>query len=222
MATTTRSREIDPELMTSRMFAQVFQAYVECTAEIQSLIRDMVEIVNDPSATEDEKLMACSTIAESLFPSRHHGQMGVDLEQAERLDVERSREIKDVHASMDRQEEHFADRVLAPMRERDMTQAQLANACEIGQPAVSNLLSRRSRPQRRTVEKIARSSRCRNVRNLAGRRYAIIIPPRPIPPRPPIEAGAFFAQSMPHSMAQPRVRQVLEDKKDGHTTHVST
>ena len=58
---------------------------------------------------------------------------------------------------MDRQEEHFADRVLALMRERDMTQAQLANACEIGQPAVSNLLSRRSRPQRRTVEKIARA-----------------------------------------------------------------
>ena len=158
MATTTRSREIDPELMTSRMFAQVFQAYVECTVEIQSLIRDMVEIVNDPSATEDEKLMACSTIAESLFPSRHHGQLGVDLEQAERLDAERcSREIKDVHASMDRQEEHFADRVLALMRQRDMTQAQLANACEIGQPAVSNLLSRRSRPQRRTVEKIARA-----------------------------------------------------------------
>src|SRR5208337_4261341 len=133
MATTTRSREIDPELMTSRMFAQVFQAYVECTEEIQSLIRDMVEIVNDSSATEDEKLMACSTIAESLFPSRHGGQLGVDLEQFERLDAERSREIKDVHASMDRQEEHFADRVLALMPERDMTQAQLANACKIGQ-----------------------------------------------------------------------------------------
>ena len=88
MATTTRSRDIDPELMTSRMFAQVFQAYVECTEEIQSLIRDMVEIVNDSSATEDEKLMACSTIAESLFPSRHGGQLGVDLEQSERLDAE--------------------------------------------------------------------------------------------------------------------------------------
>jgi len=86
MATTTRSREIDPELMTSRMFAQVFQAYVECTEEIQSLIRDMAEIVNDTTATEDEKLMACSTIADALFPSRHDGHLGVDLEQAERLD----------------------------------------------------------------------------------------------------------------------------------------
>jgi lambda repressor-like predicted transcriptional regulator len=157
METKTRSRDIDPELMTSRMFAQVFQAYVECTEEIQRLVRDMVEIVNDPSATEDEKHMACSTIAEALFPSRHGGQLGVDLEEAERLDAEHSREVKDVHASMDRQEEHFADRVLSLMRERDMTQAQLANACEIGQPAVSNLLSRRSRPQRRTVEKIAKA-----------------------------------------------------------------
>jgi predicted transcriptional regulator len=157
MATTTRSREIDPELMTSRMFAQVFQAYVECTEEIQNLIRDMAEIVNDTTANEDEKLMACSTIAEALFPSRHDGHLGVDLEQAERLDAERSREGKGVHTSMDRQEEHFADRVVALMRERNMTQAQLASACEIGQPAVSNLLSRRSRPQRRTVEKIARA-----------------------------------------------------------------
>jgi lambda repressor-like predicted transcriptional regulator len=157
MATTTRSRGIDPELMTSRMFAQVFQAYVGCTEETQRLIRDMVEIVNDPSATEDEQLMACSTIAEALFPSRHGGHLGVDLEEAERLDAERSREIRDVHASMDRQEEHFADRVIALMRERDMTQTQLASACEIGQPAVSNLLSRWSRPQRRTVEKIAKA-----------------------------------------------------------------
>ena len=219
MATTTRSREIDPELMTSRMFAQVFQAYVECTVEIQSLIRDMVEIVNDPSATEDEKLMACSTIAESLFPSRHHGQLGVDLEQAERLDAERcSREIKDVHASMDRQEEHFADRVLALMRQ----------ARHDASPTGQRLRDWSARCLQLTVPsepttaphggENRKSSRCRNVRNLAGRRYAIIIPPRPIPPRPPIEAGAFFAQSMPHSMAQPRVRQVLGDKKDGHTT----
>ncbi len=157
MATTTRSREINAELMTSRMFAEVFQAYSECSREIQGLIRDMAEIVNEPSATEDEKLMACSTIAEALFPHRHDERLGIDLEEAERLDRECPGEPKDVYVSMERQESNFADRVVALMRERDMTQAQLASACEIGQPAVSNLLSRRSRPQRRTVEKIAKA-----------------------------------------------------------------
>jgi len=35
--------------------------------EIQEVIRDMVEIVNDPSATEDERNMACSTMTEALI-----------------------------------------------------------------------------------------------------------------------------------------------------------
>src|SRR4051794_30443004 len=61
MATTTRSRSVDPEMMTSKMFAQVFQAFMECTDEIQGLIREMVAIVNDPAATDDEQFMACST-----------------------------------------------------------------------------------------------------------------------------------------------------------------
>ncbi len=222
MATTTRSREIDPELMTSRMFAQVFQAYVECTEAIQSLIRDMVEIVNDPSATEDEKLMACSTIAESLFPSRHHGQLGVDLEQAERLDA--GALARDQRRSRFDGPPRRALRGSGPCAD--------ARARHDASPTGQRLRDWSARCLQLTVPsepttaphggENRKSSRCRNVRNLAGRRYPIIIPPRPIPPRPPIEAGAFFAQSMPHSMAQPRVRQVLGDKKDGHTTHVST
>ena len=155
MATTTRSRGVDPEMMTSKMLAQVFQAFMECTDEIQGLIREMVAIVNDPAATDDEQFMACSTIAEALFPSRHGDHLGVDLEDAGSIDIQEPGDLKDVHEAMDREEEQFADRVSRLMRERGMTQAELAHACGIGQPAVSNLLSRRSRPQRRTVERIA-------------------------------------------------------------------
>ena len=155
MAATTRSRS--PELLTSRMFAEVFQAYTECSQEIQEAIRDMIEIVNDSSATEDEKLMACATISEALFPSRSAGQLGVDLEDAEHLDSERLKEFQEVHAVMEHEEAHFVDRVQFLMHERDMTQGQLAEACGIGQPGVSNLLSRRSRPQRRTIDKIAKA-----------------------------------------------------------------
>jgi lambda repressor-like predicted transcriptional regulator len=157
MTTTTRSRGIDPELMTSRMFAQVFQAYMECSEDVQGVIRDMAEIVNDPSSTEDEKLMACATIGAALFPSHNGGHLGVDLEEAERVELHRSRQLEEIHAAMDLEEVHFADRVQNLMKARDITQADLAEACEIGQPAISNLLSRRSRPQRRTVDKIAKA-----------------------------------------------------------------
>jgi lambda repressor-like predicted transcriptional regulator len=157
MTTATQSQRVDPELMTSRMFAQVFQAYMECTDEIQEVIRDMAAIVNDPEATENERSMACSTIAEALFPSRHAGHLGIDLEEAEVLDAEDSKEFKEACDSMNEEESCFADRVQAILKTRGMSQAALAEACDIGQSAISNLLSRRSCPQRRTIEKIARA-----------------------------------------------------------------
>jgi lambda repressor-like predicted transcriptional regulator len=157
MTTGTRSPRVNPDLVTSRMFAQVFQAYMECSDEIQEVIRDMAAIVNDPEATETEQAMACSTIAEALFPHRHAGHLGIDLEAAERLEAESSKEFKEERDSMDKEEAHFAARVKAILEAREMTQVELADACEMGQPAVSNLLSRQSRPQRRTVEKIAKA-----------------------------------------------------------------
>jgi lambda repressor-like predicted transcriptional regulator len=155
MPAMTQSTRVSPELMTSRMFAEVFQAYMECSNEVQEVIRDMAAIVNDPEATEDERSMACSTIAEALFASRHAGQLGIDLDEAERLDADRSAAFKATRDSLDREEVVFAERVTTIMKERGMNQAALAHACMMGQSAISNLLARHSRPQRRTVEKIA-------------------------------------------------------------------
>ncbi len=164
MATATHSQRVDTELMTSRMFAQVLQAYMGCTDEIQQVIREMAAIVNDPAADEVDRTMACSTIAEALFPYRHAGDLGIDLKEAERLDAENSKEFKAARDLMDEDEKCFSARVQAIMKEKGMTQAALAEACEIGQPAVCNLLSRQSRPQRRTVEKIAKAWTCLRMR----------------------------------------------------------
>ena len=157
MTTATRSPRVDPELMTSRMFAQVLQAYMECTDEIQEVVRDMAAIVNDPEATENERSVACSTIAEALFPAHQAGYLGIDLEEAEVVEARDSKEFKEACDSMNEEQSCFADRVLAILKMRGMSQAALAEACQIGQSAVSNLLSRRSRPQRRTVDKIAKA-----------------------------------------------------------------
>jgi transcriptional regulator with XRE-family HTH domain len=40
---------------------------------------------------------------------------------------------------------------------RNLTQAELAEAAGVDQPAISMMLARRGRPQRRTPEKIARA-----------------------------------------------------------------
>jgi predicted XRE-type DNA-binding protein len=154
MDTATRSRSLEIEMTASRLFAQVFQAYLECDTRIQQVIKDMVAIINDPEADADDRAMAEATIHEALFPVRSpaDGFLGVDLEEEE---VRAHIEEAEVQAELDREEQTFACRVEALLEERDWSQGQLAEAIGVKQPAVSLLLSRRARPQRRTVEKIA-------------------------------------------------------------------
>jgi lambda repressor-like predicted transcriptional regulator len=163
MATTTRSRKdaartrgSDIELTVSRLFAQAFQAYLECGPAIQQVIMDMVRIVNDPETDPDDAEMSLATIHEALFPaySPEDGQLGVDMEEEERKACgEEALAIQ----NMDGQESIFAARVEALLKAHNWTQGQLAEAIGVGQPAVSLLLTRKSRPQRRTVEKVAKA-----------------------------------------------------------------
>jgi DNA-binding Xre family transcriptional regulator len=151
-----RSRHASIDLAASQMFAHFFQAYLECEPPIQEVIRQMTAIVDDPEADEDDRAMAVATLHEAFFPSRSgdDGLLGVDLEQEER---ESAKEEESALAALDAEEDAFAGRVKAILHDLNMTQEQLAAALDIGQPAVSMLLSRKSRPQRRTVERIARA-----------------------------------------------------------------
>jgi predicted XRE-type DNA-binding protein len=144
----------DPGLVASKMFADVFQAYLECSDEVQAAIRDMVKIVNAPDATPEEQEAALGTIAEALFPSKHNGVLGVCLDDCEK---DAPKDVKAILKQMNHQETTFGERVNALLEAKSMTQADLAAVIEIGQPAVSMLLSRSCRPQRRTVEKIAKA-----------------------------------------------------------------
>lgn len=152
MYTTHRMNAGESAKLTSRTFAMAFQAYMECDSEVQQAIREMSAIVADPEADEDEREMAISTIAEALFPQRESGQPGISLEGWDRLE---SGSPDAASVELDREETAFSERVAAILQDRGMSQAQLAEAIGIGQPAVSMLLSRKSRPQARTVRKIA-------------------------------------------------------------------
>jgi predicted XRE-type DNA-binding protein len=156
MHTPTRSRHASIDRAASRMFAHFFQAYLECEPSIQEVIRQMASIIDDPEADEDDRDMAVATLQEALFPSRSgdDGLLGVDLEQEE---CKSAQEDESTHAALDAEEDAFAERVKTILRDRNMTQEQLAVALDIGQPAVSMLLSRQSRPQRRTIERVARA-----------------------------------------------------------------
>ena len=145
----------DANLVASRMFADIFQAYLECSDRVQAAIRDMVQVANAPDATGAEREAALLTIAEALFPSRHNGELGVDLEESERIATHA--ELRSTLEQMNREEASFADRLSVLMDARGMTQGDLAEAIGVGQPAISMMLARTCRPQRRTVEKLAQA-----------------------------------------------------------------
>jgi len=135
--------------------AKFLRAYLECSDEIQAGIRDMVEILLDPNTDKDDFDMTLFTVADALFPQPHEGKLGMDLEESEQMGASYSEETRTVLEEMDREEDTFAHRLRETMEKQGLTQEALAAKLGIGQPAVSNMLNRQCRPQRRTVRRIA-------------------------------------------------------------------
>lgn len=151
MATAPLTPGSDLGLMTSQLFARFIHAYMECGDSVQAVIRDMAAIYNDPTADEDEKSMALATLMEAISPPSYGGRPGLDFDSGDRRDPE----FQAASAAMDAEELRFADRLRSVMDEKGVSQSALAEAVGIGHSAVSNILARKSRPQRRTVEKFA-------------------------------------------------------------------
>jgi lambda repressor-like predicted transcriptional regulator len=132
-----------------RIFWQVKSAYDQCDSEIRASIDDMFAICNESDATEDDKSRAMDTIIEALFPG-----VAVDILAGEQA-ARRSPQAMRVERELDDSEALFAANVQAAMIERGITQEELARAAGVTQPAISNMLNRRCRPQSRTIAKIA-------------------------------------------------------------------
>lgn len=94
----------------------------------------------------DEEFATTTLLAEILFPN--------DMDVAEILNQDAA-EADRISMEMDRQEASFANNLRKLMDEKGITQAELAEKLGIGQPAVSMMLQRQCRPQKRTVIRIA-------------------------------------------------------------------
>lgn len=135
--------------------AKFLHAYLECSNEIQDGIREMIAVMMDPSADRDDVAMAIHTLADALCPHLHEGRLGVDLEQSETMGAQQSEAMRQALEELDTEEAVFADRLSAIMAERGINQTKLAEMTGVGQPAISNMLVRHCRPQRRTVLRFA-------------------------------------------------------------------
>lgn len=69
VAATSNGKRIVPEheKSLSKLFADMFQSYLESSDEVQSAIHDMVEIMSSEDATEEERDMPASRLRKPYF-----------------------------------------------------------------------------------------------------------------------------------------------------------
>jgi len=132
-----------------KTFIEVKNAYDECAPEIRELIDEMCAIVSSGDATDEQRQRAMHTALEALFPG-----FTPDITKFVR-GLQALPESQAYEKELDTQETTFAERLRAIMQSKGWTQERLAERVGVGQPAISNMLNRLSRPQTKTVLRIA-------------------------------------------------------------------
>lgn len=137
-------------------FAPIFQAFLECSDELQIHAQKLFKVLSDSQTDADDRALAAMTLADILFPNFYEGELGSDLEECETM-AKHVPESREALAHMDEEETVFAERLRAAMQERDVTQVQLAERLGVGQSAIAMMLQRQCRPQRRTIARMAQA-----------------------------------------------------------------
>lgn len=136
--------------------APIVLALQECDEELRADALELFEQLKSGELDAGERHATTALLAEILFPNAdHHGFPGLDLVEAEQVALSVAPESAEVLARMDQEEATFADRLATLLNEQGLTQAELAEKLGIGQPAISMMLNRSCRPQRKTVKKFA-------------------------------------------------------------------
>ena len=132
------------------------RALMECSDQVRADVLRMFEIAEDSNVSIADRLRALNTIADQLHLIRDpDGRFGMDLADSERLVAGQFPALAYQVKQMDSQEAEFAERLRDLMKKKQITQKQLAERIECSQPAISQMLNRKCRPQRKTLNKIA-------------------------------------------------------------------
>ncbi len=132
-------------------------ALTECSDDVQQVVVSLLNVVKDSRTTVSERTRALSTIADSLFlnPCEDDGEYGQDLVASEAYVAKQSPALAREVAKMDTQEETFSQRLRELMDVKRISQQELANRAGCSQPAISQMLNRACRPQKKTILKLA-------------------------------------------------------------------
>ncbi|MDY0169236.1 MAG: helix-turn-helix transcriptional regulator [Thermoguttaceae bacterium] len=130
-------------------------ALAECSDAVQEVVIRLLGVVKSPRTTAVERQRALMTIADALFPNSASGEYGLDLIASEANAAAESVPLAREVRKMDTQEATFADRVRELMETRRISQQELASRAGCSQPAISQMLNRTCRPQKKTIVKLA-------------------------------------------------------------------
>ena len=131
----------------------------KCDEELRAEAIDLLKQLESGELDADQRTVTITLLAEILFPNTDEkGLPGLDLADAEAIAPSQNLEAREVLSRMDEEEANFAKSLRQSMEAKGLTQAQLADAVGIGQPAVSMILNRSCPPQRKTVLRLRRRS----------------------------------------------------------------
>jgi len=138
---------------------ELIKRFIECSDEVQSVVRSMFAVLEYEQSTVEDKQRALSTIADSLFLNTEvgHGSYGTDLTRTAKGHLVESRRpiVSKRLDQLDAQELSFADRLSKLLMEKNITQEELADRIGCTQSAISKMLSRNARPRRTTIFKLS-------------------------------------------------------------------
>src|SRR5262245_61127473 len=138
--------------------APIVLALAECDEELRAEAIELFTQLASGELDEEQRFATTALLAEILFPSGDpKGAPGLDLVEAEAIAPSIDPETKDIIARMDEEESFFTHRMRELMAAKGLTQAELAAKVGIGQSAISMMLNRACRPQRKTVLRFAQA-----------------------------------------------------------------
>jgi transcriptional regulator with XRE-family HTH domain len=136
---------------------RVWAALAECSDTVQEVVVTLLRVLKDPRTTPVERQRALMTIADALFlnPDEEDGEYGQDLAASETYAASRVPALAREVQKMNAQEAEFAQRLRELMEAKRISQQALADRVGCSQPAISQMLNRMCRPQKKTILKLA-------------------------------------------------------------------
>ncbi|MFO0912663.1 MAG: helix-turn-helix transcriptional regulator [Pirellulales bacterium] len=132
-----------------------FRAIAEFGDAMQQVVMRLIVVIKNPKTTPVERQRALIAIADALFPNAdENGEHGVTSKTD--TAAESPSLIRDVQQT-DAHQATFALRLRESMEAKRISQQELAERVGCSQPAISQMLNRNSRPQKKTILKLAQA-----------------------------------------------------------------